>query len=374
MTVSRINMASRPYTFDRVVRMLITLAMVAAAVWLINVLRDVLLPFCVAALISYFLEPLVQFVRRLLHLRGRAVAIFITLLGTTLFIALVTYLFLPSVIREINQMSQLIRTYSARYGSIPFVPDEVHDFIRRNVNLDRIAASMDGQSVDTIISKVSDLLAGSLDFLLHTVEWLLTFIYVIFILLDYDRLTRGLRLLVPPKYRRRAYRIGNDIKDSMNRYFRGQALLALCAMVFYCIGFSIVGIPLAIILGLTVGLLYMIPYFQYITVIPVFFVCMVYSLGGHADLWVLLGECGLVYVVSQCICDYVLTPKIMGKALGLNPAIILLSLSVWGTLLGIIGMIIALPLTTLCLSYYQQYVIDPGGADNAKDTEGAAQP
>ncbi|WP_435869247.1 AI-2E family transporter, partial [Duncaniella muris] len=62
--------------------------------------------------------------------------------------------------------------------------------------------------------------------------------------------------------------------------------------------------------------------------------------------------------ISQCICDYVLTPKIMGKSMGLNPAIILLSLSVWGTLLGIIGMIIALPLTTLLLSYYKKVIID----------------
>jgi predicted PurR-regulated permease PerM len=81
-------------------------------------------------------------------------------------------------------------------------------------------------------------------------------------------------------------------------------------------------------------------------------------MGGEAEFWPVFGQCLLVYVVSQCVCDYVLTPKIMGKAMGLNPAIILFSLSVWGTLLGLIGMIIALPLTTLLLSYYQQYVID----------------
>ena len=62
--------------------------------------------------------------------------------------------------------------------------------------------------------------------------------------------------------------------------------------------------------------------------------------------------------MSQSVCDYILTPKIMGKAMGLNPAIILLALSVWGTLMGLIGMIIALPLTPLLLSYYQTYVIN----------------
>lgn len=348
---------ARPYTFDRVVRLLITIALIAAGVWLVNYLKDVLLPFCVAALIAYFLEPFVQFNRSLLRLRGRVIAVFITLFEVTMIIGLVSYLFVPSVIDEIGQMGDLIRTYMQRHGSMPFIPDEVHRFVRHNVNLEKLAGSLDGQSMETLLRKGQNLVANSVDIMLHTLEWLLTFIYVIFIMIDYNHLTRGFKLVVPPKYRRQALAVFNDIKISMNRYFRGQALLALCAAVFYSIGFSIVGIPLAIILGITVGVLYMIPYFQYITVIPVALVCVIYSLGGHGDVWKLLGECALVYLISQSICDYVLTPKIMGKALGLNPAIILLSLSVWGSLLGIIGMIIALPLTTLCIAYYQQYVL-----------------
>ena len=74
-----------------------------------------------------------------------------------------------------------------------------------------------------------------------------------------------------------------------------------------------------------------------------------------------------VYIIVQCIQDLFLTPKIMGKAMGLNPAIILLSLSVWGTLLGFIGLIIALPLTTLLLAYYDQYI------SNQEDTTEATE-
>ena len=128
--------------------------------------------------------------------------------------------------------------------------------------------------------------------------------------------------------------------------------IALCAAVFYSIGFSLVGIPMAIVLGVTVGILYMIPYFQYVTLIPVAIVCFISTLGG-GSFWILMGQCILVYVVSQSICDYVLTPHIMGSALGLHPAVILLALSVWGTLLGIIGMIIALPLTARMIAYYK---------------------
>lgn len=350
-------MASRPYTFDRVVRILFTLAIIAAGVWLINYLKDVLLPFCVACLIAYFLEPVVQWNRALLKFRKRGPAVFVTLFEVTFLVVGVGYLILPSVVGEISEMSALIRTYARSHSAIPFLPEEIHDFVSRNVNLEKIAASMDGQSVDTIFHKVMDLVANSVDFLIRLVEWLLTFIYVIFVMLDYNYLVNGFRKMIPPAYRKRTLVVVNDIKQSMNRYFRGQALLALCAAVLYSIGFSIIGLPLSIILGVTVGILYMIPYFQYVTLIPVFLVCVVYSLGGDAELFTLMWQCVLVYAVSQCICDYILTPKIMGKALGLNPALILLSLSVWGSLLGIIGMIIALPLTTLCIAYYQQYVI-----------------
>ncbi|MDE5976839.1 MAG: AI-2E family transporter, partial [Muribaculaceae bacterium] len=202
------------------------------------------------------------------------------------------------------------------------------------------------------------LITNTVDFLMHSLEWLLPFIYIIFILIDYEKLGEGFKLLVPEKYKGAVFQITDDVKDSMNKYFRSQMVIASCAAVFYCIGFSIVGLPMAIVMGILVGLLYMIPYFQYVTLIPVVIICFIYSLDGTVQFWPLLGQCLLVYVVSQCICDYILTPKIMGKSMGLNPAIILLSLSIWGTLLGIIGMIIALPMTTLLTAYYKKVVID----------------
>lgn len=347
---------SRPFTFDRVVRIIIAISCVVGAVWLVNILSNVLLPFCLACLIAYILEPFVEFTRKLLHLKGRVVATLITLFEVAFFILILAYLFVPPVIREIHQMEDMIKAYSG-VDYTPLLPKEVHDYISSHLNVDKLNGLIDGDHIGTLLNKGTSLISQAIDFVLHTLEWFLTFIYVIFILIDYQRLMRGFRMLVPPKYRPVAYKVGDDIKSSMNRYFRGQAILALCAAVFYCIGFSIVGIPMAIVLGVLVGVLYMIPYFQYVTIIPVALVCFIYSMGGAESFWSLAGKCALVYVVSQCICDYILTPKIMGKAMGLNPAIILLSLSVWGTLLGLIGMIIALPLTTLILAYYEEYVI-----------------
>ncbi len=349
--------STRPYTLDRVIRLIITLLIIAGAIWLINKLRDVLLPFCVACLIAYILEPFVQYNRRLLHLKGRGAAVAITLFEVTMFIGIAGYLFIPSVIDEMHQMSELIKRYVDEGQAITFIPDSLHDFLRTHLNLDSLAASLKDQNIEALLGKVSSIISGSLEIVLHAIEWLLTFVYIIFVMLDYEHLMNSFKHMVPPKYRKIAFKIGNDIKDSMNRYFRGQFTIAMCAAIMYSIGFSIIGIPMAIVLGILVGILYMIPYVQYVTLIPVTLVCIVYSMDGSVEFWTVWWECILVYFISQCVCDYVLTPKIMGKALGLNPAIILLSLSVWGTLLGLIGMIIALPMTTLCLAYYQEYVI-----------------
>jgi predicted PurR-regulated permease PerM len=175
-------------------------------------------------------------------------------------------------------------------------------------------------------------------------------------MLDYERLLQGFKGMVPPKYREVTFKIANDIKVSMNHYFRGQALVAFCVGVLFSIGFLIIKFPLAIVMGMFIGLLNMVPYLQLISFIPTTLLCVICSANADVSFWGIWGEMVAVYVVVQCIQDLILTPHIMGKSMGLNPAIILLSISIWGYLLGFIGLIVALPLTTLLLSYYNQYI------------------
>lgn len=347
----------RPFTFDRVVRILFAVAVAVCAIWLVNYLRNVLLPFLVACLIAYLLEPALEFNQRLLHLKGRVSATFVTLFEVTFFLSALAYFCIPSIIGEISQMGTLIKGYYTSDVELPMVPERVHVFLRRYLSPEKLGQFFDVPHIEALLDKGTSLLSESVEFILHFIEWMLTFIYVIFIMIDYDHISTGCRMMVPPKMRPMAFRLFHDMKVSMDRYFRGQSVLALCAAVFYSVGFSLVGIPLAILLGVTVGVLYLIPYFQYITLIPVTIVCIIYSMGGEAHFWTVWSECLLVYAVSQGTCDYVLTPKIMGKVMGLNPALILLSLSVWGSLMGLVGMLIALPLTTLLISYYERYVI-----------------
>ncbi|MDE6438103.1 MAG: AI-2E family transporter [Muribaculaceae bacterium] len=351
------NSQSRPYTFDRVVRMIIALVVAAALIWLVNLLKDVLLPFLVSCLIAYLFEPFVQYNRKLLHLKGRMVAIFVTLFEATFFFGALCYCFIPSIIEEMHHMADLMRHYSSNEVTIKYLPSGIHDFLKQNIDFADISKRLTEQNVNSMAQNLWKLVHGSLHVVLGIVGWLIVFLYVIFIMLDYDRLMRGFKLMVPPRFRKIAYKLGNDIKNSMNHYFRGQALISCCVAVVYCTGFWLCGLPLAILIGLGTAVLFMVPYCQYLSIIPVTLLCLVSSATGEVEFWTMWWECMAVFATVQVVGDLILTPRIMGKAMGLNPAIILLSLSIWGTLLGFIGMIIALPLTTLLLSYYEQYVI-----------------
>lgn len=350
----------KPFTFDRVVRLIISCLVIAGILMLINLLKGVLLPFCVACLIAYIFEPFVQFNRRLLHLRGRVIAIFVTLFEATFIFGILCYILVPMIVSEMQHMSHLLKAYSETELDIPFLPGEIHELVKKYIDLEYLSKIMRSEDrmklIESVLSSTWAIVTSGISMIIGIFSWFIVFLYVIFIMLDYERLASSFRRMVPPSYRKTVFKIGNDIQRSMNHYFRGQALVAFCVGVLFCIGFLIIDMPLAIVLGLFIGLLNMVPYLQLISLVPVTLLCVVCSVDSGVDFWVIFWECMAVYCIVQAIQDLFLTPKIMGKAMGLNPAIILLSLSIWGSLLGFLGLIIALPLTTLLLAYYDEYI------------------
>ena len=132
--------------------------------------------------------------------------------------------------------------------------------------------------------------------------------------------------------------------------------MALTMGILFCIGFTIIGFPMAIGMGILIGILTLIPYLHSLALIPMAFLSLLEAADKGQNFWVVFGTAILVFAIIQLLCDLVVTPRIMGKTMNLNPAILLLSLSVWGALLGFIGLIIALPLTTLIIAYWKRYV------------------
>ena len=114
---------------------------------------------------------------------------------------------------------------------------------------------------------------------------------------------------------------------------------------------------MGITLGLIIGILNIVPYLQVLGFLPAILLALLKAMETGNSFWQILLAVSIVIIIVQAIQDLILVPRIMGKAYNMNPAIILLSLSIWGTIMGILGMLLALPLTTLIVSYYKRLVI-----------------
>ena len=362
------NYEPRPFTFDRTVRIIFTVVTLVAVLMLLNILTGVLLPFLVACLIAYMLEPLVQWNMKIFRLHRRLVPVMLTLLESCLAVGTLCIIFVPYIINESTEMADMIKEYTTSQIHIPFISDEIHKFLRENIDFNEVSRLLSRnewqQLIKSTVSSSWKFLNSGLALLAGALSWLIVVLYVIFIMLDYDRLMLSFRQLVPHRHRKRVFRVFDDIKNAMNRYFRGQFLIASLVGVMFAIGFLIIGLPMGVVLGLFIGILNLVPYLQLISLPMTAILCIVSTVSTGTDFWVIFWESMAVYIIVQCIQDLVLTPRIMGKVMGLNPAIILLSLSVWGCLLGFMGLIIALPLTTLLLSYYDMYIIGKSEGDN----------
>lgn len=355
-------MERKKITFDSFIRGVIIGGIVIGALILIKRLSGVLLPFFIAWLIAYLIYPLVTFFQYRLKLKSRVVSIFCALLtlagiGTAAF-----YLLVPPMIQEFGRVKDLLIEYftNSSYGSN--VPHTLSEFLRDNIdpqflqNLFQEKSLLD--ALQEAMPPLWSLVTESINLLYGIFTIFIILLYIVFILLDYESIADGWPRLLPVKYRSFVTGIMNDVKDGMNRYFRGQAFVALCVGILFSIGFLIIDFPLAIGLGLFIGVLNLVPYLQIIGFIPTVVLAILKAADTGGNFWLILAAALAVFAIVQAIQDGFIVPRVMGKITGLNPAIILLSLSVWGSLMGMLGMIIALPLTTLMLSYYQRFIIN----------------
>lgn len=370
----------RPYTFDRVVRIVITLTVLTALFFLTRRLSGVLLPFLIAWLLAYLLQPVVHFFQYKLKFKYRFVAIFATLL---LFIGILTglgFLLVPMMISEIEKAIVLINSFFRNVDVNSILPiawqNQLGEYLSQ-LNLQTLLGDEKFMSiVQKLLPQVWNFIGSSLNFVLGLAVIVIIFLYLFFILMDYERISEKWIELVPIKYRPLITNIVQDVQDGMNRYFRGQALIAMCVGILFMIGLSIIRLPLAIVLGLCIGILNLVPYLELLGIIPCAFMALLKASETNENFWMIALSIAAVWLTVQAIQDLILVPRIMGKYTGLHPALILLSLSIWGSLLGFAGMIIALPITSLILSYYKRFIIKGENIEhpNAPNQEHATSP
>ena len=347
--------------FDRFVRGLLLIIVITAIVMAIHALSSVLLPFVLAWVLAYILNPIVNFLQYRLHLRWRWLSIVATLLLIVALIVLLFWLVIPPALHECVQLKNSIVTYLSKSATNTSVPQLIEEFVKTNLQNEEVKQFLQTSDVRdfiyTHLVKLGNFLWHTADALFTLFSWCITLLYLIFLLFDFDKMSKSWINYIPPRFRKVATNLSTDVEKGMNAYFRGQTLVAMCVGVLFAFGFSIIGLPIAIGFGLFVGLLNLVPYLQVVSLPIAALLALLHVVESGENFWGYLFMVTLVYVVVQLIQDLLIVPRIMGRIMGLSPAIILLSLSVWGYTLGFIGLIIALPLTTLIVSYYQRYII-----------------
>lgn len=267
------------------------------------------------------------------------------------------------MLAEFSKVKDLLYLYftSGAEANATTVPKSLSEFIQENIDVHALNEAMNYENVSRIFKELAprfwSLLSGSINILLSIFASFIILLYIVFILLDYEAISNGWSKMLPVKYRKFAENLLTDVQLGMNKYFRGQALVAFCVGILFSIGFLIIDFPLAIGLGIFVGILNLVPYLQIVAFAPTILLAILKAADTGQNFWVIILSATAVFVIVQIIQDGFIVPKIMGKITGLNPAIILLSLSVWGTLMGFVGLIIALPLTTLIISYYERFIL-----------------
>ena len=353
-------MLEKKITFDSFIRGIISVLIIIGILYLVNYLSGVLLPFFIAWLLAYMIYPLVTFFQYKLKVKNRVASIFIAMLVLLTTLTLAFVVLVPPIIDEFGKVKELLTTYFIEGTQQAHIPGTIANFIKENINMAQVQNALNEENITdmirSILPKAWNIFTQSVNIIASILATFIVLLYTFFILLDYEAIGSGWIGLVPKKYRETSIRIVNDVKDGMNRYFRGQALVAFLVGVLFSIGFVIIDFPLAIGFGLFIGLLNMVPYLQLIALVPTVLLALLKAADTGENFWWILACALIVFCVVQVIQDGFIVPKVMGKITGLNPAIILLSLSIWGALMGVVGMIIALPCTTILLSYYKRYI------------------
>ncbi|WP_417126937.1 AI-2E family transporter [Prevotella pectinovora] len=363
-------MLEKEITFDRFVRILGIVLLVGGVLYTMNFLSSVLLPFFVAWLLAYLMYPIVKFVQYKLHVPTRALSIIVALVFVLAVIGGVFYLIIPPMIDQFEKLGDIVMQYVKQGTNGESFQAVVQQWLHDNRQaIEQVFKRKDvSDAIKSAMPKLFSVLGQTANVILSIVASLITLLYMFFILLDYEYLSSSWIKIFPKKVRPFWQSLMKDVERELNSYIRGQSLVALIMGILFCIGFTIIDFPMAIGLGILIGIMDLVPYLHTFALIPTAFLALLKAADTGQNFWVILASAVAVFCIVQVIIDMVVTPKVMGKAMGLNPAILLLALSVWGTLLGFIGLIIALPLTTILIAYYQRYVTKEKAAEHTADS------
>lgn len=240
--------------------------------------------------------------------------------------------------------------------------EKIETFVAEEIDVKRLV----GEALNQSLKAVRGVLGGAKAALGWFLTLTLTLVFWVFLLLDYQRFHGSWHEYIPSTWRETVVSFIGDLDGALRVYFRGQALIAGTVGLVFALCFSLIGLELGFLFGLVVGALNLVPYLQVVAIPPALILALLTGLQTDTSVGVMMGLTLGVFAFVQLFQEVVVTPKIMGDATGLRPVVILFAVLFWGELLGFVGLLLAIPLSCVGLTWYKR-AIDPPSVQTIKE-------
>lgn len=366
----------------RAARWAIVAALAVGALFaLLWVLKAALTPLVAAFVIAYLLDPLIdRFEARRVK---RPIAIFLLLGGVGLVNLGFLLFVIPRLARELSALAERLPGYLERFVTEVVPQLEARIGVQLPKTIEEALGQLSGAELG-VLASLRDVLTGTLTTLSGTAGVLIALLVIpilaYYLLVEFDQILARLGSWVPPRYRGYVFEKARTVDRLIAGFLRGQLLVAGCLGVLYAVGFSVIGIDLAIGVGLLAGALALIPYLGNAVAVTSATLLCILQFGFGWQLGAVLGW----YVVVQTLEGFVLTPRIVGQSVGLHPGVVIVALLIGGDLFGFLGLLIAVPAAAIVKVFAQEasaayrssilFGDEPSVAAESAETAAAADP
>lgn len=313
-------------------------------------LGDVILPFVLGGAIAYCLDPIADRLERLGLSRVAAVAV-ITLVATLAFI-LLFLLVIPTLIQQTAQLIETApdvfnRLQNALTTRFPELMDETSTIRQQLIAIGETIQSKGGELVNGVLSSA----LGLINMLIFLV---VVPVVAFYLLLDWDNMTAKIDEMLPRDHLPVVRRLASQVDKTLASFIRGQGTVCLILGTYYAISLMLAGLNFGLVVGFIAGLVSFIPYIGALVGGVLAIGLALFQFWGD---WVSIGIIGGIFMVGQFLEGNILTPKLVGNSVGLHPVWLLFALSVFGSLFGFVGMLIAVPVAAM-IGVFARYGIE----------------
>jgi predicted PurR-regulated permease PerM len=297
---------------------------------------DVLLPFVLGSAIAYFLDPVAD----RLELMGlsRAMSTAVITVAALLIFVIMALLVIPTLVSQAINLIEIAPDLAKRVSAFfveqfPSMLEEGSTLQTSITSLGTAIQERGGKLLNTALSSAAGILNIIMLFVIVPVV-------AVYMLLDWDRMIAHIDGLLPRDHAPTIRNLAREIDKTLASFIRGMGTVCLFLGTYYAIALMLVGLQFGLVVGFIAGLVTFIPYLGALIGGALAIGLALFQFWGD---WVSIGMVGGIFVIGQVIEGNVLTPKLVGNSVGLHPVWLILALSVFGTLFGFVGMLVAVP-------------------------------